>query len=337
MLVIDDVIQCDERYPAANALPDSLGDRYLYTKNFVFRSVREAVLAAGYRFSSQDSVAWRRYQVFPLLSLRDILESRVIPYFDNLTVLRSMTAEHAQLRIFPKYFVESVKKNYVLHESAHCVASEVLRLESLLDKDFPSESEQWVLKSLVSECFANSVERLCAGYARSNSHVLFVSLNTYVLYEPTRYALVQNGLDTFGLADMFTLACLGFFHDNYTATAPDAAMKDSLFALAFTRRLNETEKSLAAQLVDVCFRINAQFREETSPNFFGLYGCRQAFEDLCAKDILGIDHCAEAIAAIAKRLAGMVIGREERAPGARSDPHAQPAREACEAGMAVAG
>ena len=60
---------------APNGLSDVFGDRNLCRHNRVFACIRDAVIAAGFTFSEEDTPLWRDYQSLSLTALHRILSS----------------------------------------------------------------------------------------------------------------------------------------------------------------------------------------------------------------------------------------------------------------------
>src|ERR1051326_6936606 len=139
MLQIADILNSDARYPEAQALPDILGDRYLYSRNKIFKAIRDSVLNFGYKFSKEHTQQWIDYQVFPLLSLQGFFDSKVIPYIDNGLCAALLVRKIPTIALEPKFLLDSMKKNYLLHESTHCVAHEFLKNRDVLHSIYPSD------------------------------------------------------------------------------------------------------------------------------------------------------------------------------------------------------
>ena len=127
---------------APNALSDAFGDSYPYCHNPVYRNIRDATLALGYRFSAEDTALWRDYQSLSLVALHRILSTKIVPYFDTANSLRRLIDANPQARLPPGLIAGNVKRNFAFHESAHCVAHSLMRrIEAELYAVAPDEAK----------------------------------------------------------------------------------------------------------------------------------------------------------------------------------------------------
>ena len=101
-----------------NALIQNLGDAYLLKHNSIFRNVRLGALTAGYSYCSEPS---DDFQAFPFSQLESILQKKSIPFFKNVGVLEKLTCKLKD-QFFWDDVSDSLKRNYVFHESCHAVA-----------------------------------------------------------------------------------------------------------------------------------------------------------------------------------------------------------------------
>ena len=67
---------------AVIGLNRNFGDIYLCSKNNIFRNIRRETLRLGYKFSHEQS---SDYVALPLSQLAVILNSKKIPYIDNVS------------------------------------------------------------------------------------------------------------------------------------------------------------------------------------------------------------------------------------------------------------
>lgn len=121
------LLRIDNHFPSANALACVLGDRYLYAGSEIFARIRNTVLKDGYSFVERESPLWHDYLAFPLLSLHDIIGQKAIPYFENVSVIRRTVDRQNSIEFPLRFLLSTLKKNYVLHESSHCVAYRLLQ------------------------------------------------------------------------------------------------------------------------------------------------------------------------------------------------------------------
>ena len=126
MIKIASLMKIHDGYATEHSLDDNLGDGFLYSRNAFFSAMREWALEEGLRFSSETTPLWKQYQTLPFFSLQDIFDDRVVPYMDNVTVFRNVLKRDPGLALPLRFILDSLKKNYILHETSHYVAYRAL-------------------------------------------------------------------------------------------------------------------------------------------------------------------------------------------------------------------
>src|SRR5262249_41019790 len=120
-LTLRAVLDAHARCRHSTSLGRVLGDGYLYTKNHVFRAVRDAVIERGFSFTPDD---FCDYRGFRLGALPAILEHRAIPFLDTHGAF-----ERLERQLPGSFLVARIPiatGNYLLHEGSHCVADGIL-------------------------------------------------------------------------------------------------------------------------------------------------------------------------------------------------------------------
>lgn len=258
-------------YRHPHVLMSVLGDPYLYHHSRLFANVRDAALAEGFTLSDQDCPVWREYRAMPLVVLQRILETRRIPIVDNVSVLERLRALGPP-RLPLRFLVNHLCRNYVLHESSHCVAHAALaRLRSAAP--IHGDGALFVLENLLAESFANCTEQLVACLGASNPHILFFNFNSYMPFNPKKEGLMRSAVSELGLEAVAHFGVLAFFVSNVPARGSvELALGAAADWTARTHRLSaaagETLRTLGAE----CFVISPSFRDETSSVYFSLFG-----------------------------------------------------------------
>jgi hypothetical protein len=285
---VADLLAVDERYESENSIPLVLGDRYLYAVNKVFTNIRNEVIARGYRFSNADSRLLRDYQTMPLLMLQEIIERKIIPYVDNVSILQTIIKRTPGLKLPARFIANTLHRNYLFHESCHCVAYYILQEnKDFLDELCRSEKERFVMISILTESFANTVERLSSSAPCPNSHVFFFNLNSYMNYDLNSRQVLQDALEKHGIQRLFRLAFLGYMHSNLRKAKADPATVDRMLTLAWAGSpISEEERKPMDELVNNGYAIHSGFREETAPAYFRLYDCEAEFIEAGQSDFL---------------------------------------------------
>lgn len=264
-----------------SGLPHSLGDGYLYTHNKVFANVRDVVQARGFVFSHRHTSLWREYNVIPLLCLQSILDERVVPYCDNVSPLRSAAARSSSLglpgSVMRFLLAGNFRHNYLLHESAHCIAYDVLQqVGAHVDK------KTLVLDNLFAESFANATETFATSLLRTTAEKFFFNLSSFMSYIPTvQEAALRLGTE-YGLRGLFKIICFSYLLANLRYEEVTPEMSDLCVSLALDGAvLDEDDKQPLAVVHENSLQLNEKFREETAAVYFAFLGCYDEFIDLC--------------------------------------------------------
>jgi hypothetical protein len=172
-----------------------------------------------------------------------------------------------------------LKRNYLLHESCHCVADALL---ARLKRESPNTPEDtFVITALVCESFANVVERLAAVLADFYPHNLFFHLNSYVEYQAQKTRLIKDAMAIFGTENILRFGFLGFFFSNLRPGSPDDVMCETFIRAVFKDvSLSAAERSILKLLCENAFIINGAFREETTALFFRMFHCEEQFRQV---------------------------------------------------------
>ncbi len=275
------LLRIDDKFDSHAALPLALGDRYLYATSHIFMRIRDTVTEMGYRFVREESGIWHAYQALPLLSLRDIIETKQIPYFDNVTTVRDVVKHQPGIEFPLRFLLSTLKKNYLLHESSHCVACGLLQQRGNGLSHFGSEQERFVVTTVLSEAFANTMERLATSVAGAKSQALFLAMNSYMDYRNDRRELLSQALDKVGIDAMFRLIFLTYWRSNLqTVQLPPETMDAIIDRSCRGVVVAEGDRKALHELMNREFSLNIGFREDTSATYFRFYDCEREFTSL---------------------------------------------------------
>lgn len=305
---ITTLLELDDACQAPHAIDAILGDRYLYTHNRMFSRVRDAALRYGCRFTDQDSPLLRSYIAFSLFSLHKIIDTKTVPYVANTGLLRDLAHRRQNLAVPVRFLMASMRHNYILHESSHLVAHQVITTEHHRALDHcRSEAERFVWTSILTEAFANTVERLASSDPCPLIHVIFYLLNSYMDYRPEKWTQAAAALHAFGLERAFRLAFLSYVVSNILEDPTAPTIRDRVIDLVWGRPLAAEEIELVSRLLESGYRINTTFREETSRSYFRFFGAESSF--LALKDMRAImdDGISEALLRLVSMLAGVAL------------------------------
>ena len=279
-----------------------MGDGFLYLNNPFFRRVRDASLAAGFRFTLVDPGA---YYGFPLVHLDTILSRRQIPYRPSFTAL-----EHLEERRPGFFTLADLQKNrptpnYLLHESAHAVAFQAL-FGRPRDVGAALSEPGSLVKLMLGESFAMTAEYFAACAVRGQPHAWFFSISSYRHRTQKKKAvgelLERHGFDFVGRAVL-----LAFLYNNFLVDRLDRRQLAALADAADPRVARRLSPSALRQLgssLSGLMVMSPEFRYDTSRLFLSMFGrSRNIRRELSADplSLLGAD--SQAQAAVAKLVA----------------------------------
>ena len=281
MVKLSSLLWIDEQFAVGCALgiSDSLGDRYLLELNPIFSRLRKLVNSCGARFSSEATASWNDYQNAPLFCLDELLSSGTIPYVTNARTLRRITAITPSVEVSATTLLTLLKKNVILHESAHLCSYRTLKAYF----GPCSSKEDFVERALLGESFANMIEQLTTVYADHDMHRLFLSFNSYISRTKADVEILRTSILIVGIQDVMRLGLIVYLYLNShnTTINADFIHKTLRFTLGHYK-LTCAEHTVLEILVDRVFHLNYAFRSETNPLFFSLHSSLVEFRSFSA-------------------------------------------------------
>ena len=279
MIDIAKLVALHDGHLHAHALPHSLGDGYLYTHNKVFANVRNVVQAKGFAFSHRHTSLWREYNVLPLLCLQSILDGRVLPYCDNVSPLRAVASRSASLALPSSvmgFLLGNLRRNCLLHESAHCIAHDVFQqIDGGVSR---GDKKTLVLDNLFAESFANATETFAASLLEVPAEKFFFNLSSFMNYlHEVKDAAWRLGSE-YGLRSLFKLICFSYFFANLRYEELTPELSDLCISLSLDGAgLDEDDNEPLALLLENSLKLNEKFRNDTAAVYFGFLGCHDEF------------------------------------------------------------
>lgn len=266
-MLLSELLALHERCHGPNRLFDSIGDGYLYLHDPFFRRVRDAALARGFRYSLDDP---QHYFGFPLVHLDTILESRTIPYRPTLPALRHLEDTRPGFFELGDFKKNRPAPNYLLHESAHAVAFEVLfgRPESV--RRALSEDGA-VVRALLGEAYAMTAEYFSACAVSGGLHAWFFSVSSYRHRTPGKKAIGEL-LTELGFPFVARAVLLAFLVNNFLVDRLDRRRFETLAALAGAPRLDAHMSHKLRSALNSLMVMNPEFRLDTARLFLAMFG-----------------------------------------------------------------
>lgn len=269
---------------AGESLARNLGDGFLCAKNPFFARVRSAALLAGYGFSRDDS---HGYFGFPLLGLDTVLETRKIPYRDNVAALERLEAVRPGFFTLGDLSLNRPTPNYLLHEAAHAVAFHEAFGPSPAVADVFRDPERLLLV-LAGEAFAMTAEYLAACSVTGALHRWFFSINSYRRRTQARKPIGELMLE-FGERPVVWVLLAGFVAAN---TLRESLKEREVCALLehvpLATPLRGPALASLRRAVSDAIKMSREFRVDTARLFLAKFGYSRRIERH-----LGLDSVAE--------------------------------------------
>lgn len=279
MIKLASLIKLHDGYTSEKSLPRNLGDGFLYSRNIFFSVVRDWAIETGLQFSAEASPMWQQYQALAFFSLQDIFDHQIVPYMDNVTVFKNVLSRDPSLAVPLRFITDTLKKNYILHESAHFIAYR--RLMEHRDSDgAPSSDKEWfVAYCLLSECVARVVERFAVLVADSDFHRIMLHFNTYPHLSSEDQKIFERASVVCDMQQLSYLALMMALWSNITGDEMPSHIRGELFGIAFNDAAdsNMTVEEITA-FTKLFMSVNPDFRESTTRSYFRLYQCEQEFD-----------------------------------------------------------
>ncbi len=275
-----------------HSISANIGDGFLCQNNKFYRKIRKMGINFGTEYALKHNDLWNDYIVFPFVNFDDILNKKTIPVIDNFNTLVRLSEKHPTLNLPEKFIRDSFKRNYLLHETCHCIANEFLAENSQyfeFSREEFSVKQITLLNSLLGEALANSVEIISSSIADNDAHIFFHALNSYVPYSPKANEILKDAVKAVGIVVFLKLTFISFFFNNilgYEHTEINVENLFNKFEPYFEFEGNTESKQKLLEAILKCCRLNTRFRDETSKVYFGSFGLGKEYEELTTEKVL---------------------------------------------------
>ncbi len=284
MILVSDLMIAQEKTRSTTRLSWVLGDGLLYSSNWIYRRIRIESSKIGVRFSGRTDLF--DYLSCPHLYFRTLLLKKVIPYVENARPLQRMYQQAPQL---PIQRLLQIRKNKILHESAHLVAHPILHLPSGDPADFEHVRE-FLLATLVSESFASAVEVIGAFFSNDpiQDWMYRINANEFGCESNEYRALLIKISGTLGLRSTFKFILLSFLCWHFHLPALSDEDLDRILHLCHGDQvIADQDRKILLQFFPFHFRVGDRFRTVVTEYYLRLSGMQQPLKDLIQFDFLG--------------------------------------------------
>lgn len=262
----------------------NLGDAYLLQNNFVFKAVRNKVLALGFTYSNSFN---SDYTVFGMSQLENILKSKVVPYLDNVSLLENLETKNPN-QIVWQHLENNLRPNYVFHESCHAYARSISD-ELNLRKDLSTQKEILILIALIEESFANTCEFMASAYAKDAIHKIFLQMNSYYC-DFENVTTLHKTIETHSAKSVFQIMLYSYLHSNYLAEkiSEDGFQKIMLIAFENSPPKDSQQIKILRSLSKKASDLNPVFRYSTTEFYLHMIGVNQPLEKALDYDFMDL-------------------------------------------------
>ena len=248
-----EVIAVHAQFRPRGSLPANLGDGFLCSFNSVFKAVRDAYLARGFRFTTKDFCG---YYAFPLMSLDHLIEERKIPYRENFAWLTRLEKEAPGVFTLTELKRGELQFNYLFHESAHLLAHEAF-FGRRPPRKLP-RTPATLHRILIGEAFANTVECLASAHPAGEIGAYFLDANCHFRSNRGEAALIRRLGRHHGFLPVARAILAGFLYANYLVDRLGVREK------AEVARYSGLPKKEAARLAAIGTELCERFRTTTT-------------------------------------------------------------------------
>lgn len=267
------------------SLARNFGDGYLLRTSPVYASIRKSALRLGYRYTTDRLY---HYDALALSQIHRLIRDRRIPYIDNVSVLEEI--EELRPGMFSWADIPDLKRNVLLHESAHCVA------RASTHKWFPEPSRnERILSMLLEESYANTCDSVVGAGSSREAHRIFSHLNCYTLFEEKSdpHGRFREMRAMIGERAVFQTTLLLYLHANFLCENFDeqgfaellqTVLKQVRAATGKTVAVNRRDLKKLYRYLSFPFLLNLYFRYRTNDFYFRLLGFKGKVENLLAFD-----------------------------------------------------
>lgn len=249
-MLISEILSIHKSALADGAHADILGDGFLLRDNRIYRNIKNFALQIGCEYTE----AWPQYLSLPFHELNKIVETKKIPYQPSARMLQDI--ENKRPGVFTVDHLQ-MPESFHMHEAAHVIA------EHLFESVQIKTPQERILKTILCESFANSVDALACVEATTEMHQYFLLQNCYMNPDSEDLEAMNQLIEDVGFERTFKLVLLGYLHANFMR---QDVSEDLIIEIIGKNSL------AASQIVKMCEKLDHLFRVQTTEMYLRLEG-----------------------------------------------------------------
>jgi hypothetical protein len=255
---------------------DILGDGFLIQNNPVYRKIKENSLKIGCQYVE----AYVDYLLLPFFELPSLVKHKKIPYVPAAKLMKKVEQDH------PGVFTNEdvpLPESYHLHESSHLIAEHVLKKINL---NMPQEK---ILKTMMAESFANTVDALVGSFAQDDLHLYFVKQNSYMHPQKKFIQALNETTKSDNFKTTFMLTFFSYLRANFlTSPLSKSAIQDLIKTYGSKSKKSPRVNKNIHLIRDMGEKLDPLFRYKTTANYFKQMGFDDNVEDLLDFDFMKV-------------------------------------------------
>jgi hypothetical protein len=259
-MLIQEVLAIHSQHAAQGSHADILGDGFLMEHNPLYRNIKSEAVKLCCRFAE----AWPEYLLMPFQQLGEIVAKKKIPYVPSARLLRALENQRAGVLSIEDI---AIPESYHLHEAAHVLADHSFAGETFTDP------QQKILKALLCESFANTVDALVCVSIHSDIHQFLLQQNCYMRPEKKFVSAMSRVKQACGMRFTFMYTLIAYLHANFLReTLPAEIVEDLTTRFAPDVKLTERLLKDFELLQRMAETLDPRFRFLTTKVYLSLEG-----------------------------------------------------------------
>lgn len=295
-MLISEILAEHNSYKEQNSFNAILGDAFLMHHNPVYRNIRNCSIEMGCKYAEADI----QYLVLPLHSLSEITANKTIPYIPGGRLLQEVENKCPQVLTTEDL---TIPESHQLHEAAHVIA------EHLFQKGFAIENDQIkVLKTILCESFANTVDALPWIFVDSNQHRFFLEYNSYMQPIPPHLALLKRMSKEMGLGFTAMMTLVSYLHSNFLVETISPKWIE-LIAEKYAPNVKLNPKIIkdCHSMMKMAERLDPLFRVQTTQMYFKLQGYKKDIHQLLNFPFMKVFIENDAFAKVSGKMVSLIL------------------------------
>jgi hypothetical protein len=259
-MFFSDILDVHNCHAPNRSLSDVLGDGFLMQSNAVYRRVRSLSVEIGCVYVEASP----RYLLLPFHDLPRIVETKEIPYVPSARLMKEIELSR------PNTFMTEempMPESHHLHESAHVIAEHFFR-------EVPLKGvQEQILKIILGESFANTVDALACMPATDEMHRFFIRQNGYMHPQQKIMRAMTRLTRNMGFRFTFMLTFFTYVHANFLVGAmSEKSIRRLANQYAPQAKLSDKDLKDSQVVCGIGEKLDLRFRLATTGNYLKLRG-----------------------------------------------------------------